>query len=99
MNIRVAALGLAVVLAWAAYRLVERPVRLGSIGNAKVFVLVLLMAIVGYVGFNTYSKDGLGFRVQTISRRLRRLQVAVSRLLAALSFKERTFLRKIRELL
>lgn len=61
-NIRIAAVVLSVVLAWLTYELVERPIRLGKYSKAKVPVLVLLMVIVGYVGYSTYSRDGLGFR-------------------------------------
>jgi peptidoglycan/LPS O-acetylase OafA/YrhL len=61
-NIRIAAVSLSVVLAWLTYKLVERPIRSGKHENPKVIVLVVLMAIVGYVGFNTYSHDGLKYR-------------------------------------
>lgn len=61
-NIRIAALVLSVVLAWLTYKLIERPIRLGKGGKAKVFVLVVLMAIVGYLGYKTYERDGLKFR-------------------------------------
>lgn len=61
-NIRIAAVFLSIVLAWFTYKLVERPIRLGNGGKAKVTVLVVLMAIVGYVGYNTYVRNGLEFR-------------------------------------
>ncbi|SDD98707.1 Peptidoglycan/LPS O-acetylase OafA/YrhL, contains acyltransferase and SGNH-hydrolase domains [Massilia sp. PDC64] len=51
------------VLAWLTYRLVERPVRLGSGGaRLKVAALVVLMPVVGVVGYNTFVRHGLAFR-------------------------------------
>jgi peptidoglycan/LPS O-acetylase OafA/YrhL len=61
-NIRIAAVSLAIALAWLTYKLVERPLRLGKHSKAKVAVLVVLMTIVGYVGYNNFSRDGLPFR-------------------------------------
>lgn len=52
-----------IILAWLTYRLVERPVRLGSRGVAfKVATLVALMPLVGVVGYNTFARHGLVFR-------------------------------------
>lgn len=62
LNIRIAAILLSVVLSWLTYKLVERPIRFGNHGKVKVAVLVVFMAIVGYVGFNTYDRNGLKFR-------------------------------------
>ncbi|WP_026603116.1 acyltransferase family protein [Methylomonas sp. 11b] len=62
MNIRAIAVLLAVVLAWLTYRLVEKPIRLGSHSRAKTAVLLLLMLGIGYVGYASYSRDGLEFR-------------------------------------
>lgn len=61
-NIRIAAVVLAIVLAWLTYVLVERPVRFGKHGKTKIIALVVLMLATGYVGYNTYSRDGLLFR-------------------------------------
>ena len=63
-NITIAAVVLSIVLAWLTYKLVEHPLRFGKHANVKVAVLVLLMAIVGYVGYNTYERDGLSFRLK-----------------------------------
>ena len=61
-NIRIAAVVLSIVLAWLTYKLVERPLRFGNFSKVKVAVLVILMTIVGYVGYNTLERDGLPFR-------------------------------------
>jgi peptidoglycan/LPS O-acetylase OafA/YrhL len=61
-NIRIAAVVLSIALAWLTYKLVERPIRFGNYSKVKVTVLVILMTIVGYVGFNTYVRDGYEFR-------------------------------------
>ena len=63
-NIRIAAVVLSIALAWLTYKLVERPLRFGKHANVKVAALVLLMAIVGYIGYNTYERDGLSFRLK-----------------------------------
>lgn len=59
-NIRIAAIALSIILAWVTYRFIERPLRFGK--NTKVRFLVILMIIVGCVGFHTYDHDGLKFR-------------------------------------
>lgn len=61
-NIRITAVLLSVLLAWLTYKLVERPIRLGGGNKTKVTVLILLMCVVGYIGYNAYSRDGLKFR-------------------------------------
>jgi peptidoglycan/LPS O-acetylase OafA/YrhL len=62
IGIRISLVILSFILSWLTYRFIERPLRFG--GNRKVAIrtLVLLMAIVGFVGFNTYSRDGFEFR-------------------------------------
>jgi peptidoglycan/LPS O-acetylase OafA/YrhL len=65
-NIRIAAVVLSIVLAWLTYKLIERPLRFGNYSKVKVTVLVVLMTIVGYVGYNTYERDGLKFRNATL---------------------------------
>lgn len=48
-------------LAWVSYRFVEKPIR-GNGGNKTVIALILLMLAIGFVGYNTYVRDGLPFR-------------------------------------
>ncbi|WKJ91130.1 acyltransferase family protein [Methylomonas montana] len=62
INIRIVAVGLAIALAWLTYKLVEKPIRFGSHSSVKTTVLVLLMIGIGYVGYGSYSMNGLEFR-------------------------------------
>lgn len=69
-EIRIAAVALSFVLAWLTYRLVERPIRFGHKSWVKTAALCLVLLAVGYVGFNAYERDGLGFRVREFTRAL-----------------------------
>lgn len=62
-SIRIAAVLLSITLAWLTYKLVERPLRFGGRDKLKVSFLVFIMALLGYVGYNTYQRDGLQFRL------------------------------------
>jgi peptidoglycan/LPS O-acetylase OafA/YrhL len=62
-EIRIAAVALSFVLAWLTYRLVERPIRFGRKSWVKTAALCLVLLAVGYVGFNAYERDGLGFPI------------------------------------
>ncbi|MGB7651457.1 MAG: SGNH hydrolase domain-containing protein, partial [Gallionella sp.] len=61
-GIRLAAIALAILLAWLTYRLIEKPLRFGKQGRAKTIVLLVLMGVVGFAGYNDFKRDGLGFR-------------------------------------
>jgi peptidoglycan/LPS O-acetylase OafA/YrhL len=54
-----------IVLAYATYRLVERPVRYGKTEAKAAIVLSIFMAIIGVVGYATYLFDGFPFRYDT----------------------------------
>lgn len=68
LALSIGAIFLSVALAWLTYRYVERPVRFGIHDKLKVAVLVVFMATIGYVGFNTYERNGLEFRVSSYSK-------------------------------
>lgn len=55
-------MALSFMLAWLTYRLVERPIRFGPKARVKTAALAALMLIVGYAGYETYSRDGLPLR-------------------------------------
>lgn len=60
--VRAAAVILSIVLAALTYELVEKNVRPAGHDKLKAGALVLLMALVGFVGLNTYREDGLPSR-------------------------------------
>ncbi len=61
---RIAAVIIAIVLAWLTYKLIEKPVRFGNHSKAKTITLFILMVVVGSVGYGSYKLDGLGFRLK-----------------------------------
>jgi peptidoglycan/LPS O-acetylase OafA/YrhL len=61
-SLRIAAIALAILLAWLTYKFVESPIRLNKAGKTKTAVLVVFMLVIGYVGYNAYQRDGLKFR-------------------------------------
>ncbi|MFA7945183.1 acyltransferase family protein [Pseudomonas brenneri] len=65
-NIRIAAVVVAVALAWATYYLVERPLRKNS-SRLKAPLLVVMMAAVGGAGYFTYANEGLPDRASVVS--------------------------------
>ncbi len=62
LNLRIAAVICAIVLAWLTYQFVERPIRFGQNDKTKVTILILLMTILGAIGYTTYAKNGLPLR-------------------------------------
>ena len=54
--------GLSIALSWLTYALIEKPIRYGGKSIAKVTGLVIALTVIGYVGLNTYSRNGLDFR-------------------------------------
>ena len=61
-GIRIAVVAISIVLAWLTYSLIEKPIRFGKYSNAKTITLIVFMAIVGFVGYTSYSLGGLPFR-------------------------------------
>ena len=61
-EIRMAAVLLSFVLAWLSYILVEKPIRFGKKTWLKTGGLVMVLIVVGYVGYNSFERNGLGFR-------------------------------------
>jgi peptidoglycan/LPS O-acetylase OafA/YrhL len=59
--IRIAAVLLAILLAWLTVRLIEKPIRSGVHGAGKSLALVLSMLIVGVVGYECFTYDGFKF--------------------------------------
>lgn len=61
-EIRIGLVLLSIVLAWITYQLIERPIRRGTKNKIKTLALVVAMIAIGYIGYNTYHRDGLMFR-------------------------------------
>lgn len=69
-EIRMITVTLAVALSAATYYLLENPIRKNQFNRAKAIGLLILLIIIGYVGLNTYQRDGLTFRLNQIQFRL-----------------------------
>jgi len=70
VGVRVVAVLASFVLAWLTYWGVERPIRYKTRNQWKIVVLCVLLALIGFVGFNTFQRDGLSFRLMKISPEL-----------------------------
>lgn len=58
------------VLAWLTYWGIERPIRYKTRGQWKIVILCVMLAVIGLIGFNTFQRDGLSFRMMKISPEL-----------------------------
>ncbi|MBU3584120.1 acyltransferase [Polynucleobacter sp. 15G-AUS-farblos] len=64
VELRIVAVALSLILSTLTYLLVERPIRFGkkSLRKVTTIILALLMAIVGYLGYTSYQRQGLSDR-------------------------------------
>lgn len=62
LNIRIAAILMAITLAWLSYYLIERPLRFGKSSKTKITWLIFIMFSVGGIGYLIKHEDGLPFR-------------------------------------
>jgi peptidoglycan/LPS O-acetylase OafA/YrhL len=51
-----------IALAAITYYAIEKPIRFGPHRKAKTLILVILMILIAFVGYNTNQRGGLGFR-------------------------------------
>ena len=70
VQIRLIIVAISVLLATLTYLLIEKPIRFGKHKGMKALVLVVVMLVTGYQGFNTYYRDGLVFRLRHLGSRL-----------------------------
>ena len=69
-EIRVIIIFAAILLSAATYYLIEKPVRINKFNRTKVLTLIFLLTIIGYIGLNTYQRNGLPFRLNQVRFRL-----------------------------
>jgi peptidoglycan/LPS O-acetylase OafA/YrhL len=65
---KIIAVLLSILLAWLTYKLIEKPVRFGKSSKTKPLILVVFITIMGGIGYFTYLKNGLDYRVAEILR-------------------------------
>lgn len=70
IKLRIAAMAFALLLAWLTYWAVEKPVRFQARGNWIVFALCLLLSLIALLGFNSWQRNGLSFRMMKVSPEL-----------------------------
>src|ERR1700730_8079243 len=58
VRIRIAAVVISILLAWLTYELIEKQIRFGKRGKAKTITLIVLMAVVGFVGYSCVKREG-----------------------------------------
>lgn len=73
-EIRMGAVTLSFLLAWLTYRLIEKPIRFGKNTWIKTASLTLALAVVGFVGYNAYERNGLAFRIPSEVREIASFQ-------------------------
>jgi peptidoglycan/LPS O-acetylase OafA/YrhL len=61
---RVFAVCISIILAWATYYFIEKPIRFGNHKNKKSFVLLFLISIVGMIGWQINIHDGYAERIK-----------------------------------
>ena len=67
--VRVFAMAVAVILSCVTYVWVDRPIRFGQHRRLKTIVLMVLMGVIAFVGWNTYVRKGLEFRFKALGNR------------------------------
>lgn len=70
-EVRIGAVLISIALAWLTYRFIEKPVRFGAYQKAKIIMLCVLMSIIGYIGYNTYERGGLAFRLRNFEAKIK----------------------------
>lgn len=63
-EMRAVIVGISILFAWLTYILVEKPLRFGLRSQITTFSLIFLITIIGFIGYNSFSRDGLGFRMK-----------------------------------
>ena len=61
-EIKIVIIMISILLAWLTYKLIEKPIRFGGRRKIKLIILIMLMNIVGFIGFSCYWLEGLPLR-------------------------------------
>lgn len=69
-EVRIVAILASIVLAAITYYFIERPLRKNQFNRTKALILLILLAAIGFIGLNTYQRNGLDFRLNEIEYRL-----------------------------
>lgn len=72
-TIRIAAILVSFLLAWATYQFIEKPIRLRKRYATPVLLLVVMTLIAG-IGYGTYREDGIESRVSRIEAATEKLR-------------------------
>jgi len=60
--IKLAMILVSTLLGWLTYQFIENPIRSKGHQKKKVSILVILMVLIGFAGYNAYKRNGLEFR-------------------------------------
>lgn len=63
-GLRLGVIGASFLLAWLSYMLLEKPIRFGAHSKPKVLALCVCAALLALLGYATYSRAGLAFRLK-----------------------------------
>ena len=61
-EIRLGAIAIAVLLAILTHQFIEKPMQLNKFSKQKTIALIILILLIGFIGYNFYKRDGLSFR-------------------------------------
>jgi len=76
-GLRIGVVLVSMALAWLTYKLLERPFRFGGKSRAKVAVLCSVMLLIGAVGYETFRRDGLSFRLRAFEEQIAVIKTVV----------------------
>ncbi len=63
-QLRIFAVLVSILLAWLTYIFVEKPIRFGGNSKQKVLTLIILMLVVGCLGYSGFKQDGWSSRLK-----------------------------------
>lgn len=68
LEIRISVIAASFLLAWLTYTLLEKPIRFGRRSQAKVLALCACAVLLALLGYATYSRAGLAFRLKGLDQ-------------------------------